>query len=721
MSGVAGERDFRIRVPLDPSFDDDASGKYRRQKFSVTRLWNKMTRLQRFIVTVFAGAILVIALIPETRSSALGVFSPLGLNRADDYLDGVGVANSSALLAEALATKERTIIALRKRVDALQKENEELEGIADVAADLAGKDASEEDDDAGLKERLDNLERENERLRARFGELGAAGAARDANGEDGDNVDVIIVNDSDRERAREADVAAAPAGDDEERPVDRVEHHGGSPDGDGDGSIADPPNGTDGEAGANGLALDDVGAGAEGGSGSKGSGDGGMPERREAVRNAMRWAWKGYKSFAWGHDELLPLSRTHSEWFHLGLTLIDSLDTLHIMKLDAEFEEAREWVRTSFTADRNVDVNLFETTIRVLGGLLSAYHLSKDKMFLDKAVDLGERLLPAFNTPSGVPFSDVNLHTHNAHGPQWSSDSSTAEVSTVQLEFRELSRLTGNQKFREVADKVIRVIGDQASGLVPIYINPSSGNLRSGTITLGARGDSYYEYLLKQWLQGGKSEDYLKQHYMDAMADVKSQLWRYSHPNKLAYVGELEGGQFKPKMDHLVCFLPGVLALGAWNGLDAAHLDMAKEMAETCYQMYKRMRTGLSPEIVYFNMGHGSFDDLEVHPADTHNLLRPETVESLFMLYRITGDNRYREYGWEIFQAFERYCRVPTGGYTTLQDVTRDPPPQRDKMESFFLGETLKYLYLLFEDESVIPLDEWVFNTEAHPLPLWKQ
>ena len=116
-----------------------------------------------------------------------------------------------------------------------------------------------------------------------------------------------------------------------------------------------------------------------------------------------------------------------------------------------------------------------------------------------------------------------------------------------------------------------------------------------------------------------------------------------------------------------------------------------------------------------------SFLFLSAQPKDKHNLLRPETAESYFVMYRLTGDKKYQEWGWEMLEAFEKYCRVEHG-YTSISDVTnKDNTMPRDKMESFFLGETLKYLFLLFSDESdLIPLDKYVFNTEAHPLPIWK-
>ncbi|RLW00351.1 hypothetical protein DV515_00008990 [Chloebia gouldiae] len=439
-------------------------------------------------------------------------------------------------------------------------------------------------------------------------------------------------------------------------------------------------------------------------------------ERQLAVIEAFRHAWKGYKDFAWGHDELKPLSKSYGEWFGLGLTLIDALDTMWILGLKEEFEEARQWVANDLVFDKNVDVNLFESTIRILGGLLSTYHLSGDSLFLEKAKDIGNRLMPAFKTPSKIPYSDVNIGRGTAHPPRWTSDSTVAEVTSIQLEFRELSRLTGDEKFRKAVDEVMKhvhILSGKNDGLVPMFINTNSGQFTHlGVYTLGARADSYYEYLLKQLL-----EDYTR-----AIEGVKKHLLQRSEPKKLTFVGELAHGHFSAKMDHLVCFLPGTLALGAHNGLADDHMKLAETLIETCYQMYAQVETGLSPEIVHFNLhaqkGH---KDIEIKPADRHNLLRPETVESLFYMYRFTGDKKYQDWGWEILQNFNRYTRVPTGGYTSINNVQNPSNPEpRDKMESFFLGETLKYMFLLFSDDTdLINLDKYIFNTEAHPLPIW--
>uniref|UniRef100_A0A8C4QBL1 alpha-1,2-Mannosidase n=1 Tax=Eptatretus burgeri TaxID=7764 RepID=A0A8C4QBL1_EPTBU len=411
-------------------------------------------------------------------------------------------------------------------------------------------------------------------------------------------------------------------------------------------------------------------------------------QRQQAVVEAFRHAWLGYRHFAWGRDELRPVSQGYKEWFGLGLTLVDALDTMWIMGLQEEFEEARKWVASELNFNKNIDVNLFECTIRILGGLLSTFHLTGDKLFLDKAVSASHCTLHFYLLISSV------LNTIESFGK------------------------------REAAEAVTRHVRDLAGktdGLVPMFINTQTGRFtRSSTLTLGARADSYYEYLLKQWLQGGKREQLLLDSYIEAIGGVQKHLLGKSQPNQLTFVGELVNGELRPKMDHLVCFLPGTLALGTRHGLDPSHLHLAEKLANTCYQMYRQTETGLSAEISYFNTQSDAKQDIDIKPADRHNLLRPETVESLFYLYWITGNHKYQDLGWDILQSINRYTKVPSGGYTSIGNVrNRDNPQPRDKMESFFLSETLKYLYLLFSDNlTLISPDTHVFNTEAHPLPI---
>ncbi|KAF5295497.1 hypothetical protein FQR65_LT10485 [Abscondita terminalis] len=448
-------------------------------------------------------------------------------------------------------------------------------------------------------------------------------------------------------------------------------------------------------------------------------------ERQLAVVEAFRHAWKGYKRFAWGHDHLKPISESYHDWFGLGLTIVDSLDTMYMMGLKKEFSESREWVEAHLHFDKNRDVNLFEVTIRVLGGLLSTFHLSGDKMFLNKAVDLADRLLPCFETPTGIPYSDINLFTSKAHAPKWSPDSSTSEVTTIQLEFKDLSRSTGIPKYEEAVSKVAHHIHtlEKKDGLVPIFINANSGQFRMhSTITLGARGDSYYEYLLKQWIQTGKTVDYLRDDYIEGISGVQKHLAERTVPNGYLFIGELlvGGKDFKPKMDHLTCYLPGTLVLGVHHGMPESHMKLAEELLNTCYQTYAQQPTFLAPEITYFNIHGENSNDIYVKTNDAHNLLRPEFIESLWYMYQLTKNTTYQEWGWNIFQAFEKYTKV-VNGYTSIGNVrnTANVRP-KDVMESFFLSETLKYLYLLFSSNpKLLDIDKYVVNSEAHPLPIY--
>ncbi|XP_024528760.1 mannosyl-oligosaccharide 1,2-alpha-mannosidase MNS1 [Selaginella moellendorffii] len=440
-------------------------------------------------------------------------------------------------------------------------------------------------------------------------------------------------------------------------------------------------------------------------------------ERREKVKQAMLHAWNSYEKYAWGYDELLPLSKRGANDFGgLGATIVDSLDTLYIMGFMDQFNKARDWV-AKLDFNINYEASMFETTIRVVGGLVSAYDLSNDTVFLKKAREIADRLLPAWNTPTGIPYTTVNLASGDSRSPGWTLGASVlADLATEQVEFIALSQRTGDPKYQEKVENVIKKIKEffPQDGLVPIYVNPHTASA-SNRITFGAMGDSFYEYLLKVWVLGNKTQ--AVQHYRDmweqSMEGLMS-LIRKSTPSSYTYIAERygSGGGYIDKMDELACFTPGMLVLGSNDGPDekkTKYLELAKELARTCYNFYRSTPTGLAGENYNFISGQ----DMSVGTA--WNILRPETVESLFYLWRKTGDTKYRDWGWDIFQAFEARSRVDTG-YVGLRDVRSGE--KDDKMQSFFLAETLKYLYLLFSPSSVIPLDQWVFNTEAHPIKI---
>ncbi|KAA8541540.1 hypothetical protein F0562_022692 [Nyssa sinensis] len=440
-------------------------------------------------------------------------------------------------------------------------------------------------------------------------------------------------------------------------------------------------------------------------------------QRRQKVKDAMLHAWNSYEKYAWGQDELQPQTKNGVDSFGgLGATLIDSLDTLYIMGLDEQFQRAREWVANSLDFNKNYDASVFETTIRVVGGLLSAYDLSGDKVFLEKAKDIADRLLPAWNTPSGIPYNVINLVHGNAHNPGWTGgDSILADSGTEMLEFIALSQRTGDLKYQQKVENVITELNKTfpADGLLPIYINPHRGSTSYSTITFGAMGDSFYEYLLKVWIQGNRTTAVkpYREMWETSMKGLLS-LVRRTTPSSFAYICEKIGSSLIDKMDELACFAPGMLALGS-SGYSPDEsqkfLTLAEELAWTCYNFYQSTPTKLAGENYFFHAGQ----DMSV--GTSWNILRPETVESLFYLWRLTGNKTYQEWGWNIFQAFEKNSRIESG-YVGLKDVNTGV--KDNMMQSFFLAETLKYLYLLFSPPSVIPLDEWVFNTEAHPIKI---
>eukprot|EP01063_Lacrimia_lanifica_P039060 TRINITY_DN8471_c0_g1_i1.p1 TRINITY_DN8471_c0_g1~~TRINITY_DN8471_c0_g1_i1.p1 ORF type:complete len:600 (+),score=194.73 TRINITY_DN8471_c0_g1_i1:69-1868(+) len=478
--------------------------------------------------------------------------------------------------------------------------------------------------------------------------------------------------------------------------------------------------------------------------------------RRAAVRGMFLHAWKGYREQAWGEDELVPHTQFSQNgraektrprggaganpWGGWGITLVDALDTMALMGLNEELKEATEFVagmdytKPPQPPSKAKPVSMFETTIRHLGGLLGAYTLTRNAVFLDKATQLGNALAAGFTGPRGFNAYKIDLtgKLPNDH----SSSPCLADAGSLQMEFTYLSMLTGNRTYARLANRFyehvydLKMMGGDAQkpmvtpikGLYPKYLDHATNDFKDGGPSIGGQADSFYEYLLKVYLLTGATQGWLYELYTDAVDALHEHLI-LTDPLGSTYISaSRETGHPNHRMDHLSCFAGAMLALGVEQGPHGAarakDLAAAKAVTETCYRLYEASPTKLGPEIAHFSHCHNGAADCDRTPPtaeDGKYQLRPETLESLYYLWLQTKDPKYREWAWAIFTAIETHCWMPTG-YTGVTDVQNTGAGSASgRMESFFLAETLKYAYLIFLDENPLPHDEYVFNTEAHP------
>jgi ER degradation enhancer, mannosidase alpha-like 2 len=412
------------------------------------------------------------------------------------------------------------------------------------------------------------------------------------------------------------------------------------------------------------------------------------------IRQAFRHAWRGYRLYAWGHDDLNPISRTPHDWYAVSLlmTPVDAFDTMLLMGLSREAADAKRLILDRLSFDHDISVQVFEVTIRLLGGLLSAYQMDGDDAFLGLASELGNRLLPAFDSPTGMPFRYVNLKTGETSDPV----TNPAEVGTLMLEFGTLSELTGNPRYYDAAKRAVMELFGRRSeiGLVGGTIDVRTGEWQDTMSHVGAGIDSYYEYLLKSWRLFGDED------FRDMWERSVQTLNRYladERSNGLWYgqAGMGGGARAGTQFGALEAFLPAVLALGGDPG-------RAGRLMESVDRMW--VTFGVEPETIDYSRM------TIVHPGYE---LRPEALESAYYLFTLTGQERYREMARRMFEAMDRWCRTPVG-FAVLGDVRTKV--KKDRMHSFMLAETLKYAYLVFASPGLIDFNEVVFNTEGHPL-----
>eukprot|EP01063_Lacrimia_lanifica_P015447 TRINITY_DN22205_c0_g1_i1.p1 TRINITY_DN22205_c0_g1~~TRINITY_DN22205_c0_g1_i1.p1 ORF type:complete len:585 (+),score=109.08 TRINITY_DN22205_c0_g1_i1:99-1853(+) len=478
--------------------------------------------------------------------------------------------------------------------------------------------------------------------------------------------------------------------------------------------------------------------------------------RRGAVKRMFLHAWNGYRTYAWGMDELVPgtfeTATGASSFGGYGVTLVDSIDLLAMMGLTAELQEAREFVRTELDYSSNplgepTQVSAFELTIRHLGGLLGAYTCTADRLYLEKAVQLADRLLGCYakNIPRFL-FGCSTIDVASGHADPDAPWPNLAELGTKQMEFTYLSLLTGNATYQRVANEFFERLHDIAEtkdsatfsavhGLWPgLFDRNMAQSTVGGTgvqkrVSIGADADSFYEYIIKVYLLAGEKDAWLHGMYRRAVDGIVMNMTHVDGKG-LHFIPPVDDTGPELAMDHLTCFVGAMLLLGAEEDME---YEVAANVTRTCYHTYGTTATGLGPEMTLFGeakKAYGSDPAVKTGTQHTHRhrhvhqyvptmpmvdlyLLRPEALESLYYLWVYTQDPKYREWAWDIFVAIETHCRMEVG-YSSLRNVA-DPASKTRRMESFFLAETVKYLWLIFCDEQPFPLDTYTFNTEAHP------
>ena len=433
-----------------------------------------------------------------------------------------------------------------------------------------------------------------------------------------------------------------------------------------------------------------------------------------------------------GHDEYEPLSNKCDDWIGFGATAIDSLDTLYLMGLSRQYDQVRKWA-LNLTFKKTIqpgvqEVSVFETVIRVLGGLNSAFAMSNDQVWLSRAQELGDLLLPAFQGRTGCPETFFNPVTRQGHGFRHMpmNSTGTADAGSLQLEFRTLSAYSGNPQYAEAVDRCQRMLIDHIPDnvVVPATFDLLSGRFMGSTQSIGANVDSFIEMLLKTWLAFGKRDDALVNAFEKQVDSILTNLTRFERGTYI--VGERESfrhGKPDARMEHLTCFFPGVLALAAKHGLgggvngegEKAYMTWARRLGRTCFNMTRSTPEGLAPEVSYVAV------DGSMQPAVEISYLRPEIIESLYVLYEVTNEQIWRRMGELMWDSIEKNAMLESGRLVSMKSLGYTSVQPFGKLHSFVLAETLKYFYLLFSDVKKIDLAEVVFNTEAHPVPIQRR
>lgn len=418
------------------------------------------------------------------------------------------------------------------------------------------------------------------------------------------------------------------------------------------------------------------------------------------VRASMQWAWAAYVERAFGQDQIKPVSGTGEAFFFpkgppLGLTIVEALDTLYVMGLDAEVAEGVRWIADTLDFDVDGEVQVFETGIRMVGGLLSAWCATHDKKLLALARDLADRLSPAFTrSPTGMPYRFVNLKT----GAVRDAQSYPAEIGTYIAEWGTLSKATGDRRYFDMAKRAVKAMFDRRSkiGLVADTIDIETGAWKSRRASIGPPTDSYFEYLWDGWQLFGDA-DFKHWYEVHTEAIVKYQAAREGGRLWFPQVDFETGAIVDHHQSELASFYAGLLAQG---GDVARGKDYLASWAEV------QARYGVLPE---------GYDSAKAAPDRVTNELRPEFVDSCLNLFLLEPDDRYRTLAKAHYEAMTRTSRARYG-FTILDDVTKAPMVQGDLCPGYWWSEQMKYYWLLFSNTSRFDYKTNYLSTEGNVL-----
>jgi mannosyl-oligosaccharide alpha-1,2-mannosidase len=421
----------------------------------------------------------------------------------------------------------------------------------------------------------------------------------------------------------------------------------------------------------------------------------------DQVRQEFLHAWNGYKQFAWGADEVAPISGKPKNFFvpthSFGLSIIEAMDTLYVMGADDELEACVKWLRSNLNFDVDASVQMFEAVIRMVAGLMTGYYATGERFLLDGARDLADRLLVCFTkSPSGAPYRYANLKTGAVSDPK----SNLAEIGSNVLEFGDLSRLTGDPKYLNASMKAFETAINKRSALnlLGTDFDVEKGEfIGTDDVAPDEPVDSFYEYLWGGWQMLGIAQcrDWYRM-LTDALLKYK-----VTHVDGNLWFKTVDYTTGLPTGDASSSELAAFYAELAAKGGDRA-------IGEAFYDSWTRAldRYELIPEVIFY-------PDLSI--IDARYWMRPEYPNSSFDLWFLTHDQKYRATAYQYFTNLRTYCRTPNG-YTVLTDVRTRPMTQGDYFPAYSFSENFKYLYLTFADSPRFDGSNYYLNTEGKVL-----